>query len=194
MLRTVLFHRQQTVRPGALRAVRGFTLAELMVVVLIMGVLAAVGISSFWQHHLRSKNTQAIAVCRSIGAAQENYLALNNEYLNVSGNLNTNYPTTVPGQQLVEFWGQTGQPTFANWVDLAPVVPVYTRYAFATVSGLPGDPWPALGTTAAAPVWPVTNEPWYIVRGVGDLDGDGTNNIIILTSFNDRIYQENIGE
>jgi hypothetical protein len=38
------------------------------------------------------------------------------------------------------------------------------------------------------------NDPWYVIRAVGDLDGDDDNSFIIMTSFSDRIYQENIGD
>jgi prepilin-type N-terminal cleavage/methylation domain-containing protein len=181
------------------RGARGFTLIELMVVVLIMGILAAIGLSSFVRHIALSKNTQALAVCRSIGVAQERYRTLNGVYLDVSqGNLNNLYPVADPGLNHYHFWGRPAQATYANWVDLAPEVPVYVRYSYAVVAGLPNGAaavaWPALGVSQA-PVWPVTvNDPWYVIRAVGDLDGDDDNSFIIMTSFSDRIYQENIGD
>lgn len=179
-----------------LGARRGFTLIELMVVVLIMGILAAVGLSSFVQHTAHAKNTQALAVCRSIGVAQERYRTLNGVYLDVSGarTLNNPYPVADPGEVEYHFWGQTGHPTFLNWLELAPEVPVYVQYSFAVAAGLPGEAFPALGV-AQAPAWPAAvNDPWYVIKAIGDLDGDNENAFIIMTSFGDRIYQESIGE
>lgn len=176
----------------------GFTLIELMVVVVIMGILAAVGLSSFVQHSAQAKTTQALAVCRSIGVAQERYRTLNGQYLDVSvGNLGLLYPTDDPSKTVYNFWGHDAavpDPVYPNWLILAPEVPVYTRFGFATVAGLPTDGWPALGT-AETPTWPaVVNDPWYVIKALGDLDGDNEDSIIIMTSFGDRVYVENMGE
>jgi prepilin-type N-terminal cleavage/methylation domain-containing protein len=180
---------------------RGFTLAELMVVVLIMGILATIGLSSFSRHQDMSKTTEAVATCRSIGAAQSNYKALHHTYLNVSPDLVSTtsfYPVNVPGQQIAHFWGQNTHPDNLAWIDLAPVVPAYTQFGFATIAGLP----PAanlqavnLGPTQAIPAWPATiNDPWYIVKAVGDLNGDGQQSMIIMSSLSDVVYQEFPGE
>lgn len=174
---------------------RAFTLIELMVVVLIMGILAVVGGASFVQHTDQVKNTQALAVCRSIGVAQERYRTLNGRYLDVSGNLGELYPTADPGGVSYHFWGHDAEATYANWLELAPEVPVYVRYSYAVVAGLPnGAAWPALGVSQT-PTWPATvNDPWYIVKAVGDLDGDNDNSYIIMSSFSDRVYMEAVGE
>jgi len=180
---------------------RGFTLAELMVVVLIMGILATIGLSSFVRHQDMSKTVEAVATCRSIGAAQSNYKALHHEYLNVSPDLVTPasfYPVNVPGRQLANFWGQDTHPDFAQWINLAPVVPAYTQYGFATIAGLPPAANLAavnLGPTQALPVWPATvTDPWYIVKAVGDLNGDGQQSMIIMSSLSSTVYQEFAGE
>lgn len=175
---------------------RGFTLIELMVVVLIMGILAAVGLSSFVQHTAYARNTQALAVCRSIGVAQERYRTLNGVYLNVSGDgtFNAPYPVANPGKLEYHFWGHDTHPTYLNWLDLAPEVPVYVQYSFGVVAGLPGGGFPALDV-AQAPTWPATvSDPWYVIQAVGDLDGDDDNAYIVMSSFSDRIYQESTGE
>lgn len=179
----------------ALGGNRAFTLIELMVVVLIMGILAAVGGASFVQHTGQVKATQALAVCRSIGVAQERYRTLNGRYLDVSGDLGELYPTADPGELSYHFWGRDTETTYANWLELAPEVPVYVRYSYAVVAGLPnGGAWPALGVSET-PVWPATvNDPWYIVKAVGDLDGDNDNSYIIMSSFSDRVYMEAVGE
>ncbi len=189
---------RERVRVAAQRIERGFTLLELMVVVLIMGILAVIGLSSFTEHSARAKTTKTLAACRSIGVAQERYKTLNAQYLDVSqGNLSVLYPTANPGEIEYHFWGQVSAvppAIYQNWLALAPEMPTAVSFGFATVAGLPGTGWPALGT-AQAPVWPATvNDPWYIVRALGDLDGDDNNSVIIMSSFSDRVYIENLGE
>ncbi len=65
----------------------GFTLAELMAVIVIVGVLSAVGVTYFRRHALASKVTEAQAMVQSIRAAEERYRAENRQYLSVNDTL-----------------------------------------------------------------------------------------------------------
>ena len=76
---------------------RGFTLAELMIVVVIMGILASLGTVAFRRQMNQSKKTEALAGLRAIGAAQESFRADTGVYLNVSTNLSTYYPPSISG-------------------------------------------------------------------------------------------------
>ena len=58
----------------------GFTLAELMAVVIIVGVLSVVGVTYFRRHALASKVTEAQAMVQSIRAAEERYRAENRQF------------------------------------------------------------------------------------------------------------------
>src|SRR4051812_291045 len=71
-------------RPIARNSSRGFTLIELMVVVVITGILAVAGVSLFRQQLLASKGSEAASVIQAIRAAEEAYAAENHVYLNVS--------------------------------------------------------------------------------------------------------------
>lgn len=178
---------------------RGFTLVELMAVVLIMGILAAVGVSAFYEHMQQSKNTEALATVRGIAAAQERHRAENLVYLNVSTSLTTYYPAAAPTRDARMFWTTytpDADSLAGRWRRLAPTVPALNRYVFSTVAGLPGTS--AVMPTVSMPtqpIWPANiMEPWYVIQAIGDLDGDGTQSTIVTTSLNDVIYQENIGE
>jgi len=70
--------------PTARWSKRGFTLIELMAVVVITGILAVAGVSLFQQQLLASKGTEAVSVIQAIRAAEEAYAAENHVYLNVS--------------------------------------------------------------------------------------------------------------
>ena len=185
-------------RPSA-----GFTLIELMIVVVIMGVLAMIGINSFRLQVNQSKSKEAVAMMTSIAIAQEKFKTHHPTYLDVSTNLTTYYPSVTPGTGASKtvirpFWGWDGHVDYQNWVRLDPKAPLEVRYVYATTAGLPltapdaltegdiaGFSWPSAATVT---------KPWYVIQAIGDLNGDGVNHLLITSSFTDRIYEEENNE
>lgn len=179
------------------RRLRGFTLIELMVVVLMMSILALISYNSFGGNLRKSKTTEALGVIRSIAAAQNQFRAEHGVYLDVSeGDLQDYYPTASAdvGTAKTTFYQAVGASELADkWRQLAPKVPALVQFGYATVAGPPG--------TAAAPnfqstetvTWP-TNvvEPWYAVQAIGDPAGDGQTQLLIATSFNSKVFQEEL--
>jgi type IV pilus assembly protein PilA len=66
---------------------KGFTLIELMIVIAIIGILAAIAIPQFSFYRKRSYNTSAKADLRNACTAQEAYYLDKTTYANVIGDL-----------------------------------------------------------------------------------------------------------
>ncbi|VFQ47283.1 type IV pilin protein [Desulfoluna butyratoxydans] len=65
---------------------KGFTLIELMIVVAIIGILAAVAIPNFRNYQLKSKESEAKVNLAAIAVAQEAYFAEYDGYVTLAAN------------------------------------------------------------------------------------------------------------
>jgi prepilin-type N-terminal cleavage/methylation domain-containing protein len=72
---------------------KGFTLVELAVVIVIIGVLAAFGVPRFLQSVERTKASEAFAFLSAVRGAQERYVAQQGFYATALKNLDINQST-----------------------------------------------------------------------------------------------------
>jgi type IV pilus assembly protein PilA len=82
--------------------IKGFTLIELMIVVAIIGILAAIAIPNFIRYQLKSKTTEAKTVLGGVKTSQESFRAEIDNYANVS----TIQPSSLPGTVKAD-WGSS---------------------------------------------------------------------------------------
>jgi prepilin-type N-terminal cleavage/methylation domain-containing protein len=196
MVRPVLqLDAMDATRVSARRRARGFTLVELMTVVVMVGILAAIGISLFrkWVYHSRS--VEAVGMIESIRVAQERWRAENGMYLDVSSSLSTPYPMASPGRTLYD-WNQVGGDQYARWRLLNPTVSGPVMFGYSTKAGPPFSAM-AIPDCNDKPTWPAVNqtlEPWYVIQAVGDTNADGIKSYYVAASLNGEIYRENEGE
>jgi prepilin-type N-terminal cleavage/methylation domain-containing protein len=169
----------------------GFTLVELMAVVLITGILAAIAVSLVRDHVNVAKSNRALAGIQAIRAAQEAFRAQNGRYLDCTVNGGW-FPMATPGKVLYD-WRQDEHLDWDNWQALGVARYAPTQFGYMVDAGIPGQGYPELFTTAD-PTIPAATTDWYVIQAKGDLDGDGRFYQAVATSNASSVYVEREGE
>ena len=134
------------------RLVAGFTLVELMIVVVILGILAAVAIPAFTRYVKRSKTSEATGNITKIYQGQLTYYQAALErgtatYINASSALPTASPSAAKYAANVSIWAAD-----ANWTAIGFSLDAAHYYQYISPGG--------------------TSD--FTSHAVGNLDGDGT--------------------
>ena len=88
---------------------KAFTLVELAVVIVIIGVLAAFGVPRFLKSVERSKAAEAFSFLSAVRSSQERYLAQYGQYATDLSTLDIQYPTPAYFSVGTPAAGSTGQ-------------------------------------------------------------------------------------
>jgi type IV pilus assembly protein PilA len=127
----------------------GFTLIELMIVVAIIGILAAIAIPNFMRFQLKAKAGEGKTNLAAIRTAEESYMAEFGKYIPTSAA----HPASVPGTQK-EAWGSAAPVGFGT-IGWAPEGAVYYQYMVNTDSSAGVD---------------------FLAEAVSDIDGNASTN------------------
>jgi len=137
-----------------LKKQQGFTLIELMIVVAIIGILAAIAIPNFLKFQLRSKASEGKINLAAIRTAQESYFAEVGSYSSWAS-----VPSNLPGQNKAAF-GVT-----------CPSLPSVGDPGFCFIGWQPeGDMYYQYAVTTGA------NNTSFFAEGQSDIDGDNNTN------------------
>jgi prepilin-type N-terminal cleavage/methylation domain-containing protein len=123
------------------RGESAFTLIELMIVVIILGVLAAIAVPSFLEAFQTSKTSEVHALLRDIAAKQEAYKAEFGQYLNVSQTMDfgNRRPAIAPRNDFgwVD-WDGGSDVIGLGWRQLGFRPQSAVRFGYVVVAGMPG--------------------------------------------------------
>jgi prepilin-type N-terminal cleavage/methylation domain-containing protein len=169
----------------------GFTLVEMMIVVIIVGVMATLATYAVRKYIFASKTSEAVSMMSSIKSAEEAFRDETFVYLDVSGSYTSLYPMTTPGTFKVQ-WGDTSTTVGQNWRTLGVMADAPVQFGYAVVARPAGTAVPSPPTTKNF-TFPST-DPSYCVLAQGDVDGDGNPSYVVSHSLNAEIYIENEGE
>ena len=166
------------------RKQEGFTLIELMIVVAIIGILAAIAIPNFIQYQMRSRTSEAKTNLSAVKTAELAFQAENRCFLTSTEVV----PATVPNNGAMVAWTGaiatatqkcfdnlgapvTNQGTFQD-IGFAPAGQVRYQYslgantAATAVGAVVKGTCPAIGGATVAPTL------GFMALAIGDLDGD----------------------
>lgn len=159
----------------------GFTLLELMIVVVIVGVLAAIAIPAFVSYTYRARTSEAYTFLAEIRGRQQSYRSERGRYAGEPASpLNWN-PATFTAPGVVQSFNSSD----ANWAQLGAVPDGPVRFRYRVFAGPP---------TAASGIPGLGGDFWYFAQAEADLDGDGTTIAIEAYSAQRQVYvSEGVG-
>jgi len=95
-----------------MRKSRGFTLIELMIVVAIVGILAAIAYPSYQGHLRKGHRADAQAYLMDLAQRQQQYITDNRAYAGDVNSLSAPVPNSVAGFYTVQITPGATPPTF----------------------------------------------------------------------------------
>lgn len=173
-------------QPSRRHARGGFTLVELMIVVSIIGILAAIAVPSYKNYVMRAKASEAVGFLADIKARQEAYKADFGQYCNASGGFGAAWNPVLnagdPSMTRPRLWNGAA----VGWTQLGVRSPSpFLLFSYETVSGAPGTTINVAalgGVPTSARGYPTpTVDDWFISRAVADMDADGT--LVVYESY-----------
>jgi prepilin-type N-terminal cleavage/methylation domain-containing protein len=177
-------------RSAARKQRGGYSLMELMIVVAITGILAAVAIPSFSSYIQKSRTSEAVEFLGVIKLRQEAYRAEFGTYYVCGGvNLPANIAFVPYGAGTMKNAHKEVFPTSNTCFAAIGARPGGdVRFGYGWAAGLPSQASSLPSGTGGYGLTTNDYDHYFIAQAVTDLDGDGTVCTYELTSFTRQVW------
>lgn len=164
------------------RTRKGFTLIELMIVVVIVGVLSILAVTGYKKFTYTARNSEAAQFLGAVRASQEVYFQAFGRYCGTP-----DAPAEWPLQALPfeekQLWGQPN----GAWGQLGIKSPGRTWFKYRLYAGAPNQ------GPGGLPIADPTRA-WFVAQAIGDHNLNGRTSLFEVTSEKPDVYSENENE
>jgi prepilin-type N-terminal cleavage/methylation domain-containing protein len=162
---------------------KGFTLLELMIVVVIIGVLSVVAVTSYRRYTYGARNAEAQQFLQAIRLAQMSYFEQYGQFCGNPGG--SAWPENVPtGATGAKQWGPL--PNASPFFHLGVKSPGAVWFQYKVAAGGAGDN----GGGAIKNL----DRPWFWAQAHSDFNGNGQLSTFEVTSEKPETRTESINE
>ncbi|WP_269749909.1 type IV pilin protein [Polyangium fumosum] len=172
-------------RPRSYAKRRGFTLAELMIVVAMIGVLAALAMVGYRRYIRGAAASEVKAVVSGIRIAEEAYKAETFQYLGCTEGFTEWYPDKPNDKKRNWDNGKVGNPVHDCFMQLNVTTDGPVRFGYAVVAGI--APQTGVTNVAYCQGWETAhatvNGPWFVVQAAGNQDNDNDFSLFASSSL-----------
>jgi prepilin-type N-terminal cleavage/methylation domain-containing protein len=175
----------------------GFTLVELMTVVVITGILATLAFGALSGQVRAARGAEALNMVQSIRGAEERYCSEHMMYLDVS-TAGLWYPVDPSAGTNRDseraFYDGGAHTDSVKWLQLRPTAPGAVRFGYLVNAGTTGGTMTAPTSPGPTITWPTPTDNWYVIQAIGDADRDGALSYYRASSLDGEVFSVNHGE
>ena len=165
------------------KRIRGFTLLELMIVVVIIGVLSVVAVTSYRRYSYGARNAEAQHFLQAIRLAQMSYYEQYGQYCGSPAS--EKWPQAVPtGTTGATRWGPL--PNESAFFQLGLKSPSEVWFQYEVAAGGAGENG---GESIKN-----SDRPWFWAQAHSDFNSNGQLSTFEVTSEKPEIYSESMNE
>ena len=165
------------------KCLRGFTLLELMIVVVIIGVLSVVAVTSYRRYSYGARNAEAQHFLQSIRLAQVSYYEQYGQFCGSPSS--SKWPEVVPtGASGPTRWGPL--PNGSPFFQLGLKSPNEVWFQYEVAAGGAGENGGASIKNA--------DRPWFWAQAHSDFNGNGQLSTFEVTSEKPEVFSESVNE